>query len=447
MQFLVNDYSLEQYALDLRWKDIPNRIQNRVLMCSIDLMTALVLGSRSNQFECGLKLAQSLGLRGELPVVGEANAGLNFLGASIVMGHASNSFDIDDGFNLIKGHPGASFVGGTLAAALDVDADYEDYLVTLAICYEVGIRWALAMQKHYNYLHSTGSYGAFATALGAGKLRRLSASQLKCALSIADFHAPMVPVMRAVEYPSMNKDGVPFGSLIGAMAVLETYYGVTGATHLLECPEFRYLVDTLGQRYYIEELYFKPYTCCRWAHQPIDACLKLMAECGFCCDDVERVTVHTFRSAAALSKKRPLDTDEAQYNISFPVACALVHGDVGYEQIRDEAVKDERVLDMMERLSFVIDDDLEALFPEKRKAWVEIKLKNGQMFCSEAVEAPGESTDPRLGLEWVENKFRRRTAGLISARGQNDIIGFLKEPTGSVKEMVLQINKAMLEVE
>ena len=33
------------------------------------------------------------------------------------MGHSSNSFDIDDGYRMICGHPGTSFVAGTLATA------------------------------------------------------------------------------------------------------------------------------------------------------------------------------------------------------------------------------------------------------------------------------------------------------------------------------------------
>ncbi len=442
MIFNEDDFRAESFALGLEWNALPQHVQDRALMCSTDLMCALILGSQSKQYGSGVSIAKSMGMNGDIPLIARDDA-LNLLGAAIAYGHASNSFDIDDGFNLVKGHPGASFVGGTLAAALDRNASYEDYLATLVACYEVGIRWGLAMQEHYGFLHSTGAYGAFGTALGVGRLEGLDEQMLKRALSIADYHAPMTPVMRAVEYPSMNKDGVPFGALVGTMSVLEAINGVTGRTHLLECPEYSHLLATLGERFYMEELYFKPFTCCRWAHQPITLCLSLMEEHGFGADDVTSVMVHTFASAAALSKEKPKDTDEAQYNIAYPVACAIVHGDVGYDQVRDEAVSDPRVLEMMDKLDFVIDDDLDALFPEKRMAWVEISLEDGRVIKSSAIEAPGEATDESLSLKWAQDKLRKRTASLLTVDAQDEIIGWLEDPAGRVRDLISLIDEGI----
>ena len=139
--------------------------------------------------------------------------------------------------------------------------------------------------------------------------------------------------------------------------------------HLLEMPEYQNYLDTLGQRWEVTQLYFKPYTCCRWGHQPIQACIDLMKEYGFTYKDVEHVTVNTFTAAARLSKIVPHTTDEAQYNIAFPVASALVHGDVGFLQMREEALDDQRVLDTMKRLEFKVDPEMEVVFPTKRMAW------------------------------------------------------------------------------
>lgn len=172
------------------------------------------------------------------------------------MSHASNSFDIDDGHNMIKGHPGTSFIAGILAAALDKNISYKEFLTTLVLAYEAAIRSGLAMQDHYNFLHSTGAYGAVGTCAGMGRIFSFSKEQLNNALSIADFHAPLTPVMRAVEYPSMNKDGVPFGALVGATAIYETIHGSIGRTYTLELKEYEYLLNSLGSEYEIMNLYF-----------------------------------------------------------------------------------------------------------------------------------------------------------------------------------------------
>ena len=442
MEF-ITDYRVERYALETKWEDLPEKVQTWAKMCGIDLLGALVLGSYGKQFDAGNKLARSMGLLGEIPVVG-SDCAYNLLGAAIVQGHSSNSFDIDDGFRMIQGHPGTSFVGGVLAAAVQENVTWQAYLTTLAVCYELSIRWAFAMQEHYGYLHSTGAYGAFGTALGVGRLLGLDEKQLNTALSIADFHAPMTPVMRAVEYPSMNKDGVPFGALVGTMAVLETLSGSTGKTHLLEMPEYRKYTDDLGEKFHVLDLYFKPYTCCRWAHQPILAIQKLMAAHSFTHEDVTHVKVNTFRSATRLSKIEPATTDEAQYNIAFPVAAALVYGDVGYQQIREEAISDPVVLATMKKLEFAVDPELDKLFPAQRLANVEITLKDGTVLKSAACAAPGEPDDPTLGLDWIVAKFKRITASMLEEQEKDGLLKLLNQASDTpVREIVNRINRAL----
>ena len=423
----ITDYKTEDFILNTAWTDLPKDVQERAVQCSIDLMGALILGAQGGQYAAGVKVARRLGLYGDIPVFGQENT-FNLLGAAIAFSHAANSFDIDDGYNMVKGHPGSSFVGGVLAAALEVNCTYEEYLTTLAVCYETAIRWGLAEQDHYGFLHSTGTYGAFGTAAGIGRLHGLQREKLNNALSIADYHAPLTPVMRAVEYPSMNKDGVPFGTLVGTMAVFETEAGETGRTHLLELPEYACHTATLGQRFYCRELYFKPYTCCRWAHQPILACQMLMRENNLRYTQIKHVRVHTFAAAAQLSKAVPHDTDEAQYNIAFPVASSLIYGDVGYAQVKDGALGDVEVLAMMERLEFVVDPALEVLFPEKRLAWVEIECSDGRCLRSPVCAAPGEKDDPALCLGWFTDKFQRVTAHVLSQQIQDAVLMTLTGP-------------------
>ena len=254
------DYRLEDYILGLgsRWEDFPEKVRERARGCAVDLMTALILGSRGRQFKAGVNLAKKLYREGNLPLPGTRER-FGFMGTAVALSHAANSFDVDDGHNMIRGHPGASFVGGVLAAALDRDITYREYLEALVVSYEAAIRWALAMQNFYGFLHSTGAYGAFGAAAGVGRIFGLDRVTLNNALSVADYHAPMTPVMRAVEYPSMNKDGVPFGTLAGVTAVLSAMEGYQGRTHLLEMPEYGYLVDSIGREYEILNLYFKPY--------------------------------------------------------------------------------------------------------------------------------------------------------------------------------------------
>jgi len=424
MEFkFVTDYRVEDYILNTRWEDFPEDVKKRAVNCWIDLVTAFTLGSRGKQFEVGLRLAEAVYAGGEIPVIGSGKQ-FSFLGAVVAMSHAVNSFDIDDGHNLIKGHPGAAFSSGLLAAALSEGATYKEFLTALVVCYEVTIRIGLAIQKHYDYYHNSGAYGAYGTAAAAGRIFGLDRQTLNTALSIAEYHAPMSATMRSVQYPSMNKDGIPFGSMVGATAVLEALYGSTGRGNLLETPEFKYLADSLGQKYEILNLYFKPYTSCRWAHQPIRACIDLLNDNNVNYKEIEAVKVYTFVYAAALSKIIPETTDEAQYNIAYPMASAIVHRDFGYSQVSDDSLGDADVLEMMKRIEFNVDNELEAVFPAKRLAWVEIRLKDGTALKSKAVAAPGEAEE-NVGIEWITEKFTRLTAPMFSREKQKRILNAL----------------------
>lgn len=434
-----NNFKVENFILDTKWENLPKNIQDRAIVCSIDLMIALLLGTRGGQFKIGVNTAQKYYKSGNIIVLGTKEK-MGILGAVVALSHASNSFDIDDGHNLIKGHPGTSFIAGVLAAAIDKNITYKEYLTTLVICYETTIRMALALQNHYGYLHSTGAYGAYGTAVGMGRILRLSKKMLNNALSVAEFHAPMTPVMRSVQYPSMNKDGVPFGALIGAEAVLETLEGTTGYGNLLELPEYKYLVDSLGKSFEIMNLYFKPFTCCRWAHQPIKACIDLKEAYNFNFKDIEKVIVHSFDSAVQLSKKKPKTTDEAQYNIAWPVAASLVYGDVGFTQVWDRALDDANVLEMMDKLSFVVDPELDCQFPNKRLAWVEIELNDKRVLKSKIYEAPGEHTD-HIDLNWIIQKFYKRTDSILEKQQQEDVIKLLTSDLNSnIKSIIENIN-------
>ncbi len=87
----------------------------------------------------------------------------------------------------------------------------------------------------------------------------------------------------------------------------------------------------LGTRWRIREQYFKAYPVCRWAQPAVEAALALQRTHGFAADDVTEVAIESFREAIALGSACAIaaTTEQAQYSLPFPVAAALVFGDVG----------------------------------------------------------------------------------------------------------------------
>ena len=428
------DYKLEKFILETKWEDLPAEVQSRMKGCFVDLMGALLAGSMSEQFAVGLKLAETLYGSGDIAVVG-SDKRFNFMGASAAMGHSSNAYDIDDGHNMTRSHPGTSFVGAILAAAYEKDLTLKDFLTAMLVAYEATIRSGAAIMDYYNYAHSSGTFGAVGVAAGVGRIYGFTKEEMNNVLSVAEFNAPLVPGIRSVEYPSMNKDGVPFGVMIGALAIKAAQCGFTGNKNLLESDEHRHYLDDLGEKYEVMGLYFKPYPCCRWGHPAIDACVDTMKKNGITHADVERVVIKTFKRATLLSKIEPKTADEAQYNIAYPVASSIVYGDFGIDRVLNENLSDPTVLEMMKRLSFEVDEELDSKFPAKRICRAEIYTQDGKVYTSPNCEPRGEACE-NIGVDWLVEKFYRITKPVISRELQEKLVELI---TGDVNIPVRKI--------
>lgn len=436
----TTDYRLENFILNTNWLDLPKEVKDRMKGCFIDLLGALIAGSGSRQFEVGLRLAKTLYGTGDITVIG-SDEKLNFMGAATAMGHSSNAYDIDDGHNLTRSHPGTSFVGAILAAAYEKNLSVSDFLTAMLVAYEVSLRSGAAIMDYYDFAHSSGTFGAIGVAAGVGKIYGFSKEQLNNALSVAEFNAPLVPGIRSVEYPSMNKDGVPFGVMVGTLAVMETLCGFEGNKNLLESDEYEHYIDDLGEKYEVMGLYFKPYPCCRWAHPAIDACVKTMNENGIMGSDIEKVVIKTFERATMLSKIEPKTADEAQYNIAYPVAASIIYGDFGIEQVQEENLSNPEILEMMKKLSFEKDEELDEQFPEKRICRAEIYTKDKKVYISDNCQPRGEACE-NIGIDWLSDKFRRITAPFVSAKGQKEILNLVTgDENTPVREIVDVVNK------
>ena len=436
------DYRLEDFILGLRWEMFPEKVRERLRGCFVDLLGALVTGSRSEMFEAGLKLAKTMFLPGKVMVIGSSET-FSVDGAAAVMGHASNAYDIDDGHNMIRSHPGTSFIGGILAEALARDLRLTELLTALAAAYETAIRSGIAILDYYQFGHLSGTIGSVGIAAGVGKLRGYTREQMNNALSVAEFNAPLDPAIISVEYPSMNKDGVPFGVMIGMLALRASESGFTGNKNLLEAEDYRYLTDDLGEKWRVMELYFKPFPCCRWIHGPLKAVLTLREKYGLGPEDILSCSIHTFHRATRLSKIIPACADDAQYNIAYPVAAALTHGAYGFAQLRKEAFEDTRIHEMMTRLSFHTDEECEAAFPGRRLCYAVITTKDGRTLRSDFCEPEGEAKD-HIGREWLSAKFRRITADLLPEEAQEEILRTVFEEDTPVRELVRYINESLL---
>lgn len=340
------------------------------------------------------------------------------LGAAWANGVLANVLDMDDGHRLTKGHPGAVIIPAVLAAAQAADATLEDVLAATAVGYEVAIRAGVALHARDDSYHASGAWGAVGAAAAAARLFGLDTAATLHALGLAEYHAPIAPIMRSCADPAMTKDACAWGAWLGVSSALMAQGGFTSVT-----AEFLDVdMSDLGGRWALQELYVKAYPCCRWTQGAIRAALSLIGEDGPPAGAVEAVTIRTFAAADGLAKVQPTTTEEAQYNLVWPVATVLATGRFGVAEVLGP-FDDPVVADIAARTTVVVDDELTAAFPARRFTAIEVVRRDGRRDATEPVEALGEPGDPG----W-DDLVREKVATLV---GPQDVA---PAPSGGLRD-------------
>ena len=408
----MNDLVLN-FILETKWDKLPNNIQIQAKRCLMDTLGALIAGHNTPVAQLMQSFAKEQFKGNDATILVKGNK-ISASGAALVNGFANNALDIDDGYRGAKGHPGATVLPVILAAGeISSNVTGENFLTALVIGYELAIRAALIRHATYKTYHSSGSWGAIGGAAAAGKLLGLSREKLCHALGAAEYHAPIAPMMKCIELPGMGKDSIGWGCMVAMMSVMMADKGFTGIDPIFnDSPEAEW-IRSLGSTFEIMNLYFKPYCACRWAQPGVDGALKIMAENSLNPEDIKQIKVFTFQESAALSTNYPQNTEEAQYNIAFPIAAALLDGEVGPAQVLAPKIFEKDILQMMDKIQITAQDRFQKKFPAKAESEVEIMTTKKAVFSSGVMSARWDthSTLP-TDLE-LKNKFLFSTIFII----------------------------------
>lgn len=380
------------FIQELRWHDLPGDVQRQARRCLLDTLGAAAGGSRTPVSEiAGNYAAITFGGRGaHLWFDGRR---LSPPGAALANGMTVDSLDIHDGYNLTKGHAGTALVPAALATlSLDVGpVPGKELLATLVVGYEIALRAGVALHSTACDYHTSGAWNALGCAAVAARRLRLKAAQLRHALGVAEYHGPRSPMMRCVDHPTMVKDGSGWGAMAGVSAALLAREGFTGApADTVESGETAALWSDLGRRWRILEQYFKPHAVCRWAQPAVAGALALHEAHNLAPGAIRRIRVVTFHEATRLATAHPQTTEEAQYSLPFPVAAALAHGRLGPAELSGDALRDEAILALADRVELVEEASYNDRFPATRLARVKIETAGGDVLDSGEVEPEWE---------------------------------------------------------
>jgi 2-methylcitrate dehydratase len=314
-------------------------------------------------------------------------------------------------------HPSDNF-GTVLAAAEHASASGEDFMLALAVAYEIGCRITAivpVMGKGFNHAIQL----AISSAAASGKLFRLDAQQIAHALAIATVDnislscvhsepvsqwkgfSPAITGMRAIYSASLAKRG-----FTGPLRLFE---GPNGLVRMFDQPLDVNWEDPKLE--VIHETVMKKY--CSLIHgQPVlEATLDLKRSNGINSEDVEEVVCDIFQTGFDIAggggfgpKDDPQTKEQADYNLKYLIAAALLDDQVGPAQLEPERVQAADAQALLARVTVRPDAAFSAQYPQALNTRVTIRCKDARVFSKEHVGFEGGLDNP-LTWERTVEKF------------------------------------------
>lgn len=385
-----------------RWVASIDTLPDTVKTASVHVVVDAVAAAAA-----GHKLSGSIAARNTaLDLWGQGDASIWFTSQSGSLSAASFAnamstciLDLDDGHRAAAGHPGAAIVPAVLAAAQILNVSGERALTAIAIGYEVGVRIAASRDLRTIDTLISGRWCGQGVAAAIGWLKGDSAQHIAEAMAVAGAVAPHMLVAEYTQIGNHTKEAIPFSVANGVMASALTSNGFNGPLDILD--DEAYNAGTLQTgtmpEWYVETTYFKPYSCCRWIHAPIDAVLSIRDQVDW--NAVEEIEVETFERTLSLNNQtHPKDVQAAQYSTPFCVAAAALRGSVCLQPLSADVLNDPHISELATKVRLTVAPDLDSMFPAAVPGRVNVKTSDNTL--EKSVLAPkGEPANP---MDWNE---------------------------------------------
>jgi len=422
---------LGAFAAPLRYDDLPDAVIAKAKTHLVDVL-GVALASASMPFaRITLEAIRGEGDRGPCSVIGFGDQ-LPATSAALVNGALAHGIDYDDTHFAAVVHVSASVAPAAVACAEAADASGREFLTALIIGMETAVRIGLVAGHgfHDRGFHPTGLCGTFASALVAGRMHGLHASQLVDALGLCgSMAAGSLEFLTDGSWAKRLHAGwAAHAGLVAAQlaargfrgprAIFEGRFGFY-RSHLGECAwDLDALTDQLGQRWEMLDIGLKPYPCCHFTHAFIDCAAALQQRTPVAPEDISRIECFVpppeipIVCEPVANKKTPQTDYDAKFSLPYAVACQLVRGHVDVDDFTDAAIHDPAVLTLAQRVECLADPDTD--FPRHFPGRLRVILRDGRALEHQERVNRGSRERP-LDDTAVREKFSRNATRVLPA--------------------------------
>ncbi len=393
---------LAEWCASVAPNDLPAEVCDDIPARLLDTIGLIITGSTTEAVRTARAMAEGLGGAAQSTVVGSMRR-LPSASAALVHGIAAHCYDFDDTFTESVVHPGSVVVPTALAVAEALEVTNADFLLAIAVGYEVGARIGAVASRlfHARNIHATGLVGPLVAAAVAGRLGRLSGERISWAMGLA---ASMSGGTRAYA-----KDGgwskwlhLGWAAHGGILAADLAARGFRGPEYVLDGGSDLYsvmlhgdsvdrskLLDDLGRTWKGPLAEFKYYPCAHVIQPFIDATLALVRQKNLRGADIETIECTIAPWAAAIvceprEAKLRFDSElGATGSLPYQLSVAVLERAVGVQSLSEATRKRSDIAEFARRVVHRKDDAVGGEFD----GYLEIRTKSGESFVQRAILA------------------------------------------------------------
>ena len=414
--------TLAEFSCHLHFEDIPPVTRKTMKNHLLDCLGVGLAGSREEPARICYETLAPSGGREEATVFGQKKR-LPAKDAALINGTALHSIELDDGRVGTGVHAGASTLPTVLALAEHEGKGGSDFILAALIGYEVTLRVAMAMFPHHRRmgLHPTGTIGGFGTAAAAGKILGLSVPQMINAFGLAGTFGSGLREGKgdALMMKRLHAGRAAQNGILAAMLAKNNYRapetifeGDNGFNRLFSKGfDPLMITDGLGSSFVTDQSYYKPYSCCRHLHSPIDSLLGILKEHPVAPDEVEQISVRIYKEGTYYPDTEPKNIIDAQFSMPYTLAVVFYEKQALLEQYTEEKIHRPELRALAKKVKVELDPALDDDYVQRKKNAniLEIQLKDGRRLTNR-VDYPKGSLQNPFSDEEVVAKFKSLSA-------------------------------------
>jgi 2-methylcitrate dehydratase len=426
---------LADFLVSRKWDDLPEASRRELKIRTLDALGCAIGALGGPPISAIYNLLLDFGGAESCTLIGRAGSKSAPDRATLHNGALVRYLDFNDSF-LAKGetcHPSDN-IAPVMACAEYSDASGPDYLVALAIAYEVQCRLSeVAPVRNKGFDHVT--QGAYAVAAGASKALALDSRKTASAIAISGTTLNALRVTRTGKLSNWKGLAYPFMASSAVECTFLAKEGITGPMEVFEGNKG--FMDAIAGRFdvnwqeekldLVQKTILKKYNSEIHSQSAVDCILKLRAR-GLKPENVDLMEVRIFDVAFNIigggeeGEKKTIETkEEADHSLPYILAVALLDGTVGPAQYTPQRINSSDVQDLLQRINVKPDPEFSAQFPSSVPCEIKVQTKDGKTLQEKTTNYEGFFTRP-MSWETASEKFSSLAKSRVRSDLQKEII-------------------------